>query len=98
MDLTLSDGSQLGSFEIDHNKSQGWRDWYLDTIDISLPKGDYDLKLQMRGHDDYLFNLEWLKIEDKAQEEPVAIKPMITTKPKTRPNMYNLKGELKRSK
>ncbi|NLB64601.1 MAG: hypothetical protein GX801_10950 [Fibrobacter sp.] len=52
----------------------------------------------MRGHDDYLFNLEWLKIEDKAQEEPVAIKPMITTKPKTRPNMYNLKGELKRSK
>ncbi|NLB64600.1 MAG: carbohydrate-binding protein [Fibrobacter sp.] len=37
MDLTLSDGSQLGSFEIDHNKSQGWRDWYLDTIDISLP-------------------------------------------------------------
>jgi xylan 1,4-beta-xylosidase len=52
----------LGSLQVQAALSNGWHDWYLDSITVQLEAGEQDLALQFTGESDYLFNVDWFDI------------------------------------
>jgi alpha-L-fucosidase 2 len=55
-------GVALGSVTVDAEKSNGWHDWYMDSITIALDSGEQLLTLGFSGTNEYLFNLDWFEL------------------------------------
>lgn len=58
-----ANGSVLGTKTVLASQSNGWHDWYLDSITIPLDTGSQELRLEYLGTSTYLFNLDWLQFE-----------------------------------
>ncbi len=59
LDLLIND-QQVGS--IDVSGTGGWQNWQTLSTDIDLNEGSQTLKLNYRGGNGYLFNVNWLDI------------------------------------
>lgn len=73
------DGNQVGTLQVDSDLTNGWQDWYTtEPILVDISEGSYELTLNYRGDDGYLFNLNWLDIEKQIvtsiSENPSSIK------------------------
>ncbi|NLB64603.1 MAG: carbohydrate-binding protein [Fibrobacter sp.] len=53
----------VGSLALDLGKTQGWQDWYIDSLDINLPAGEQLIKMQYHGEGLYLFNVDWYEFK-----------------------------------
>jgi len=63
-------GDSLGSLEVDAIKSDGWHDWFVDSVTLSLQQGEQTLRLKYNGSSEYLFNID--KLEFSRVEDPVS--------------------------
>jgi GH35 family endo-1,4-beta-xylanase len=55
-------GALLGTLEVDASKSNGWNDWYIDSIMVNLISGLQELTLEFEGTSDNLFNIDWFEL------------------------------------
>lgn len=72
--ITISNesGKALGSITVDPAKTNGWNDWYEDSVSVELPAGEQTLRFTYNG-EGFLMNVDNFTIES----EPTAI-PMAT--------------------
>ena len=54
-------GTILGTLVIDTARSNGWHDWYVDSITVDLNVGLQELTLEFAGTD-FLFNMDWFEL------------------------------------
>lgn len=59
-------GTTLGTFTVNAERTNGWNDWYVDSIALTLPAGPQDLRLEFTGESVYLYNLDWFAITPRS--------------------------------
>lgn len=52
----------LGVLTVDSSQTNGWEDWYIDSIVIDLPEGERNLILEYQGESENLFNIDWFEL------------------------------------
>lgn len=62
--ITVKDkaGNKLGTLTVDSDRSDGWHDWYVDSVIIELDSGEQELRLEYNGESEYLFNIDWFEL------------------------------------
>lgn len=58
-------GTLLGTLVVDATRSNGWNDWYLDSIVVNLSSGPQELTLEFAGTSGYLFNIDWFELSPR---------------------------------
>lgn len=55
-------GEILGILTVDSTQTDGWQDWYIDSVVIDLSEGEQELILEFEGESEYLFNIDWFEL------------------------------------
>jgi len=78
--MTLKDesGNALAAFTINTEKTTSWTEFYTDSTEVSLNKGEQTITLEFTGEDNFLFNVDWFEILDKSTTGCNAIKASST--------------------
>jgi hypothetical protein len=66
-----SDVVDLATFTLNADSTNGWHDWYLDSVHVQLPAGEQELHLEFAGQSTFLFNLDWFEIV--VRSDPVVL-------------------------
>lgn len=57
------DGMTIGTLTVDASLSNGWHDWYTDSLFVDLQAGEQEIIVKYEGNSDYLFNIDWFDVE-----------------------------------
>jgi len=63
----------LDTLTLDVDQTDGWHDWYIDSLDLELESGESELTFEFVGQSAYLFNLDWFEISPAATPTPVQV-------------------------
>lgn len=57
-------GTTLGTLTVDAARTNGWHDWYVDSVLIPLSAGEEELTFEFAGTSHYLFNIDWFEFSE----------------------------------
>ncbi|MFP4164825.1 MAG: carbohydrate-binding protein [Chitinispirillaceae bacterium] len=49
----------IGTLTVDGSLSDGWHDWYTDSLFVDLEAGEQEITVEYEGDGDYLYNIDW---------------------------------------
>lgn len=68
--LDSTSGTSLGSVTV--NSTGGWQNWTTVTLDIPNTTGKHTVYLKFNGGSGYLFNVNWFRIYNEGDVDPLA--------------------------
>jgi beta-xylosidase len=86
-------GVTLGILNIDPNLSDGWHDWYMDSIALDLNAGEQEIRLEYNGGSEYLFNIDWFELSPYV-EPPTLNSPRNIRKDMLNPIFMTANGDI----
>ena len=61
IDVIVNNQSNVGSLNV--NGTGGWQNWQTVTNNVNLNAGDQTLRMEFKGGDGFLFNVNWFNLE-----------------------------------
>ena len=62
--IHISSGNKrIGSLAVPDSKSDGWQDWYTDSVQVALSEGNHLLRFVFGDGNGYLLNMNWFEAE-----------------------------------
>lgn len=73
--IHISSGdNHIGSLAVQDAKSDGWQDWYTDSVEVALNRGNHFLRFSFTGGNGSLLNMNWFEA-DFVSEPTAPVRP-----------------------